>query len=198
MTNLSIQALGYLLSTYQSDLEYIRNFQKLKSSKSRLPETIKFFKLFVNEFKVARNVKKSETEKLIDLTLSWISQKGADNVDEFALFLKKEEDITHEKVMTVLASKILFLNNPWMILPFDKLTKNALKLKTNNYTDYLTKLEIFKIENQNRIDQDISSVKNHLTFIESNFVSDIQDLSTIRRNRYIDKLLWTKGKIKDS
>ena len=66
------------------------------------------FKSFIDEFRVARNVDKTKTHILLELTTEWIRQKYSDNVDDFAEKLK-DNGITHGKIMTSLASKIFIL-----------------------------------------------------------------------------------------
>ncbi len=197
MTKENIQALGNLLANYHSDLTYIRNFQKYKSNNKTSSEYVKNskgnFKAFINEFRVARNVKKGKTDILLSLTTEWVKQKQGDHVDEFAQHLKNN-GITHGKVMTSLASKILFLNNPWSILPLDNLAKKAVGLRGNSYTNYLPLIDIFITNNKNEINTMLSSVDEHLAIIEKEFQGEIENLELIRHNRFVDKILWTQGR----
>ena len=195
----NIQALGNLLATYHSDLTYIRNFQRRKNEKLSDTDYLKkskgTFKSFIDEFRVARNVDKRKTHILLSLTTEWINQKHSDDVDIFAEQLKNK-GITHGKVMTSLASKILFLNNPWTILPLDNLAKQAVGLKNNSYSEYLPLTEKFFNDNKNEIHKLLSSVDNHLTIIEKQFEQEIENIKVIRQNRFVDKLLWTIGRTK--
>ena len=179
MTKENIQALGNLLANYHSDLTYIRNFQKYKSNNKTSSEYVKNskgnFKAFINEFRVARNVKKGKTDILLSLTTEWVKQKQGDHVDEFAQHLKNN-GITHGKVMTSLASKILFLNNPWSILPLDNLAKKAVGLRGNSYTNYLPLIDIFIVSNKKDIDKTLSSIESHLIIVEKEFVDEIDRL----------------------
>lgn len=197
MTTDNIQALGNLLGTYRSDLTYIRDFHRHKkgllSSTEYLKKTTGTFKSFLNGFRVARNVDKNKTDVLLRLTIEWISQKCADNVDDFADALK-QNGITHGKLMTSLASKILFLNNPWVILPLDKLAKQAVGLHNNNYSQYFPLTIDFKMKNQKEIQTCLASVDRHLSIIEIEFKNEIENLTTIRLNRFVDKILWTIGR----
>jgi len=199
MTTENIQALGNLLSTYNSDLTYIRDFQRYKNGKLNEVEYLKkskgTFKSFIDEFRVARNVDKTKTKILLSLTTEWIKLKNSDNVDDFAEQLKVN-GITHGKVMTSLASKILFLNNPWIILPLDNLAKQAVGLKNNSYANYLPLSNKFIADNKNEIHKLLSSVDNHLTIIEKEFEQEIENIRVVRQNRFIDKLLWTRGRTK--
>ena len=57
-------------------------------------------------------------------------------VDAFAEEIKKRK-LTHKgKVMTVLASKIFFLNQPDKIIPMDSLNKKPFGLTGNKYSDF--------------------------------------------------------------
>lgn len=199
MTTTQIQTLGNLLATYNSDLNYIRNFHKYKkneiSTKDYLLKSTGTFKSFINDFRVARNVEKAKTSTLLNLTSNWIKNKNSDNVDEFAEHLKMK-GITHGKIMTSLASKILFLNNPWKILPLDNLAKKAVGLKNNNYSNYLPLTEIYIEKSNNEIYSLLSSIDKHLKIIEKEFEQEIENIEVVRKNRFIDKLLWTEGRMK--
>ena len=97
----------------------------------------------MNEFRVARCVRKNSISKLLTLTLRWVDGSNPDDVDNFAKHLR-EQDLTHGKTMTVLASKLLFLNNPQTILPFDDYTKQAVGLEENIYAEYESRLGTFR------------------------------------------------------
>ncbi len=201
MTTEYVQAIGNLLATYKSDLTYIRNFHKHKNGEilkeEYLTKTTGTFKSFIDEFKVARNADKDKTESLLTLSLEWVRTDKRNKVDDFASHLK-EKGITHEKIATSLASKILFLNDPWTILPLDDRAKRAVGYghKENNYAEYLSKVENFRKENENEITQCLASFDEFLTIIEKEFEEEIGNIKTIRQNRFTDKLLWTIGQLK--
>lgn len=199
MTTEQVQALGNLLQFYHSDLTYIRDFQRYKHGKLDtgyyLSESNGTFKSFINEYRVARNVEKSKTDLLLQLTMQWVKKKNSNYVDDFAKLLK-EKGITHGKVMTSLSSKILFLNDPWTILPLDNLAKQAVGLKTNIYSQYLPRVEEFKQKNKREIESCLNSVSKHLKIIENDFNGEIENIEMIRYNRFVDKLLWTIGRSK--
>ena len=197
MTIEQIQALGNLLQYYYSDLIYIRDFHRYKngriSTSEYLEKSTGTFKSFINEFRVARNVDKTKTAILLQLTIDWVTQKDSKDVDGFAAFLKAK-GITHGKVMTSLASKILFLNDPWTILPSDNYTKRAVGLRNNTYSQYIPMTNEFKKINKLEIDECLTSVDEHLNIIETEFKNEITKIKTIRYNRFIDKLLWIRGR----
>lgn len=199
MTNEQIRALGNLLEFYYSDLMYIREFHRHKTglldSKSYLQKTDGTFKSFINEYRVARNVDKTKTDILLRLTMDWVSRKNCNNVDKFAKHLQASK-LTYGKLTTSLASKILFLNNPWEILPFDNLTKHAVGLNVNNYSKYTALTKDFKTNNFVEIEYCLLTINEPLTIIESQFENNIRDIKTIRNNRYLDKLLWSIGRSK--
>jgi hypothetical protein len=189
-----IKALGNLLTYYKSDLEYIRNFQFFKKGLVK-PENYVLkapgtFKAFLNEFRIARNIDKTKTSQLLELTNDWITGQYPENVDAFAEYLKMS-NITRDKTMTSLASKILFLNNPWMITPLDSRAKQTLGLRTNFYSEYLPLVQDFIFKNRSEIQFYLDSLSQHLTSIEACFQNDLPDLLQIRLNRYVDKILWT-------
>jgi hypothetical protein len=192
-----IQALGNLLTYYHSDLTYIREFQRYKNGQidtnEYLKKSVGTFKAFINEYRVARNIDKTKTDVLLQMTIKWVLSNNSTNVDGFAESLNLK-GITHGKVMTSLASKILFLNNPWNIFPIDNQAKQSLGLRSNLYVDYYPLLKEFMEKNETEIYRYLNSIDHHLRTIESNFTSEIENIKTIRLNRFVDKILWTSGR----
>lgn len=191
---LKIKALGNLLQYYQSDLRYILRFQLCKQkaiSRSKyLLKSPGSFQSFLNEFRIARNVQKGRVPELLDLTMEWVSTNPADDVDLFADKLREKEITQENKTMTSLASKVLFLKNPWVILPCDTLNRRAVGVKTNRYSDFYRAI----IERETLpIDDYLKPVQEYLCAIEDAFKEEIDDISKIRRNRFLDKLLWVQG-----
>ena len=192
----SIQATGNFLATYHQDLIFIRNFKRYKNGKIPVEYFVQkiegtFYK-FLIDYKVTRNYKKGNTLALLERTIEWISGINPDDVDGFANLLNRKK-LTHAKTMTSLASKILFLNNPWEILPMDNRAKATVAYKGNVYSVYALKALKFKKENKETIMYHLRLVEPLLTAIEKEFKSEINDISTIRQNRLVDKILWTKG-----
>src|SRR5680860_114081 len=116
MTNLQIATIGNFLNYYRNDLTYIRNFQRFKngsvSNKEFLEKNKGGFYSFAVEFRVVRNFPKGTANKILSEANLWVKTSNPDNVDLFASRLKIK-GLTRNKTMTSLASKILFLNNPW-------------------------------------------------------------------------------------
>jgi hypothetical protein len=199
MTAADIQATGILLETYHSDLVYIRNFQRYKqgqfSADKFVEKSAGTFYQFLIEFRVTRNFQAGKSDSILHLTTEWINGSTPNDVDGFAHLLNKKK-LTHDKIMTSLGSKILFLNSPWTILPMDSLARKALGQNDNLYSTYLTNLDIFKKSNSNTIKNNIEIIEPFLTKIESEFNKEIEDIKTIRQNRFVDKLLWTLGQVK--
>ena len=197
MTIQEIQALGNLLEFYYTDLIYIRNFQKYKAGEIDKTEYLKkedgTFRSFLNEYRVARNVDKTKTEELLQLTTEWVRTNKSTDVDAFAKHLK-ESGITHGKTMKSLASKILFLNNPWKIIPFDSLAKKAVKLQENDYSEYLKRAMKYQEDNESYLNNCLGTVEQHLITIEQKFEGKLEDILRIRQNRFLDKVLWTIGR----
>lgn len=190
-----IEALGHLLSTYYADLTHIRDFQAYVRSS---PDTLYLntFRHFINEFKVARNSPKDRRKELLECTLEWVRkpQPERDNVDGFVEDLQRH-DLTHGKTATSLASKILFLNHPQAIVPFDSLGRTALGLRGKvRYADYLNCFTRFRESQRNEIKAHLTLGDAFISTIESEFKDKLCDLDSIRLNRYTDKLLWTLGR----
>lgn len=195
MNEKQIQAIGNFLTYYQTDLNYIKQFQDFKSdkisSKNYIEKGIGSFYSFLIEFRVVRNFPKGTVDKLLLETFNFIKSDNPNDVDSFALKLS-EKRITNG-IMTSMASKILFLNNPWEILPMDRLARKTLNQKQNKYWIYKNNLEIFKKENESIINNSLLYT-NSLTSIIHKDIIDLKDLDTICYNRIVDKVLWTLGK----
>ncbi|PKB17954.1 hypothetical protein [Flavobacterium sp. 5] len=195
MTTKQIQAIGNFLTYYRTDLNYINQFQNFKKGKISPEEYIKkdagSFYSFLIEFRVVRNFPSGTVNKLLAETSLWIKNNESDNVDLFAE--KLSETITNKKIMTSMASKILFLNNPWEIIPMDSLARKTLNQKENKYSIYKNKLIGFKNNNESIFENSLKYT-NSLTDIIHNEFNDLENLSVICRNRIVDKLLWTMGK----
>ena len=192
-----IQAIGNLLENYYSDLNYISNFHRYKSGKISKNDYLKksegSFKNFINGYRIARNVKKAQTGQLLKLTIKWTKSNLKNDVDNFAAYLYKNGITRHESSKS-LASKILFLNNPWDILPMDTLSRKAVNLNDNDYKKYKEKVEEFKHDRKSEINRYLNSINKQLTFIEKKFKNEIRNINLIRKNRMIDKMLWSKGR----
>ena len=200
---LRIKALGNLLHYYYSDLEYILNFQLYKQNAIKeevyLSKSAGFFCRFIKEFGVIRNVKKDMIGKVLKLTMKWIRDNKADDVDGFATNLREEGVTTPEgNQMTSLASKVLFLNNPWLIFPYDSHNRKALRKvlgikKPENYRNFFYAVGELMQKKTLSIEKDLNLVLNFLDTIEKEFNGKIKDVEIIRQNRYADKLLWAQG-----
>jgi hypothetical protein len=145
------------------------------------------------EFKVTRNFSKGLSIDLLHFTNQWLNHKGDTDVDGFAHFLNSK-GLTHGKVMTSLASKILFLNNPWEVIPIDRQAKKALDHKSDNcYSNFKPKLEDYRISKSKFFTDTFKIVQPFLKIVEKPFEKEIENISIIRENRLLDKLLWTAG-----
>jgi hypothetical protein len=170
---LRIKALGNLLQYYHSDLTYILNFQMYKQnlilSSKYLLKSPGSFQSFLNEFRVARNVQKHKVAELLNLTTEWVRTNQADDVDEFADKLREENLTQKDKTMTSLASKILFLNNPWDILPCDSLNRRAVGVKTNRYSDFYSATRDTLERETSLSDDYLKPVQGYMRVIENEF-----------------------------
>ena len=105
-----IRAIGNLLQYYESDLNHMRNFKLFKEGSIKLDIYLSkkpgMFQSFINEFRVARNLNKGNRRDLLAKVYSWIHSSKADDVDALAESIK---NMTFQKTMISLSSKILFL-----------------------------------------------------------------------------------------
>lgn len=189
-----IQAIGNFLQYYYTDMMYIKRFHDHKNLKIPSSEYIMkksgTFYAFLIEYRVIRNLTQGCADRLLKITSDWVNSKNADNVDLFAERLSKSE-LTRGHVTTSLASKILFLNNPWKILPMDTLTRKAFKQYDNKYSTYILNLEKYRQSNKSVIEKCIFHTKALASIAEQEFKKEIKDLNIIHENRIIDKLLWS-------
>jgi len=193
----AIESLGHLLANYKSDLEYIALFDSFRKNEITadiyLTERNSGFQGFINEFRVARNIKKEKVKDLVCFIKKSMTCGNSWTVDKFAEEIKKEK-FTHEgKVMVVLVSKIFFLAQPETIIPMDSLNKKALGLKGNKYEDFESKINNFIEKNRNILPKYLSPVCKYLEEIEKSINIKI-DFEKYRMNRFTDKYLWAKGR----
>ncbi|OOG69989.1 hypothetical protein [Flavobacterium sp. A45] len=196
MTTKQIQAIGNFLTYYRTDLNYIRKFQDFKNGKITAENYIKkdvgSFYSFLIEFRVVRNFLSGTVDKLLAETSTWIKTENSDDVDLFAQKLANS-GLTRGNVMASMASKILFLNNPWEIIPMDSLARKTLNQKQNKYAIYNQNLIEFRKQNET-IFESLINYTNPLTNIIHDEFKDLENLNLICKNRIVDKLLWTNGK----
>ena len=191
-----IESLGQLLAYYKSDLEYIANFKLFLRNKKNVDDYLMCnngFQKFINEFRVARNIKKRKVKDLMLFIKKSKLLNDADAVDAFAEEMKNNR-LTHaDKVMTVLASKIFFLNKPDKIIPMDSLNKKSLGIKGNKYKDFEIKINEFIDTNNKMISMQLKKIRPFLIKIEKSVNVEI-DFEKYRINRFTDKYLWTRGR----
>tara|TARA_R110002049_G_scaffold188124_10_gene356438 strand:- start:3713 stop:4303 length:591 start_codon:yes stop_codon:yes gene_type:complete len=189
-----IKSLGNFLSEYESDLNFITKFNCYKNNKLEIEKYLTkengCFQKFINDFRVARNIQKDKVDVFLKELKLFVNSDDCDNVDEFAKEINKKQ-ITHGKIMTSLCSKVLFLNNPYKIIPIDTLAKKSLNYKGNNYLQFSSHLKNFVRKNDSEIDDYLNSIKMYSLEIESKY--DFDRIEIIRKNRFIDKLLWTQS-----
>ena len=69
--------------------------------------------------------------------------------------------------MTSLASKVLFLNNPWKVIPMDTQAKKTLKHKGDNlHKSFLPKLNEYRDEKSDFIKSTLTVLNPYLMTIE--------------------------------
>lgn len=191
-----IEAAGHLLAYYHADLCFIRDFHRNKtgclSDAEYLRDDQGTFCHFLKEFRVLRKVKVGASGELLQWTKRWVAGPAPEDVDGFAKQIR-ECGLTHGETVTSLASKILFPNNPSVILPIDQNVRKTVHLSGNAYADYLPLALDFRERYKAEIDRIFVTIGPYLAVIEDEFKSDVTNIAMIRANRYLDKLLWVCG-----
>ena len=75
----------------------------------------------------------------------------------------------------------------------DRYTKITLNLRNTTYENYLKKLKEYERFIEEEIQHNLNYLKPYYEVIENEFENEIKDIEIIRRNRFIDKVLWIKG-----
>ena len=198
-----IKVIGDFLLNYENDLiniirfkEIIDNYKKLRNSKITKNE-LNWFKDFLKEYKVIRNINAGKAENVLLYSLKYISANRINNVNpnQLAVLIKK---YTHNKNCVSLASKILYLYKPEKFIPLDSLNRSFFGQKSLDYEQFEKKVANFFLqENNNQKIEDIHLFIESIAIkIESNKKFK-GDLNAIRKNRIKDKLLriYSKNEI---
>jgi hypothetical protein len=198
---IQIKAIGNLLNYYHSDLTYIVNFKQFKKDDDKLEDHLNrspgSLRSFVSEYRVDRGIQATAFKEFLKSVREWV-QSGLTNdvndVDGFAERLRKE-GLTHGKTMTSLASKVLFLNKPDTVIPCDRFNRIATKTTTKSYADFKGKIDEFMWVAVPWIDATLEPIKEYLQTIESDFSQELAyiEMDKVRRNRFLDKVLWVSG-----
>jgi len=196
MTNIEVKIVGEFLRNYESDLEYLVCFRRymrgeIPSKDYSIRGNGSFYN-FLTEFRIIRNIVQGGTHQLLDLTKAWCEGPEADEVDAFAQHLSKA-DISRGAILSSLASKVLFLNNPQQLLPMDALARKALNVRLNSYSAYSTELKTYSQKRQESLTEIMIFLNPIVSSIERSLMSELPEIEKIRLNRLIDKMLWVQG-----
>lgn len=196
MTKKQIEAIGHFLAYYYTDLLYISQFQSYIGGKiseiDYVSKTKGSFYSFLIEFRIVRNFQGGQALRLLEETSNFVRLSDCRDVDGFALQLSQTE-FTRNNILASLASKILFLNDPGLIIPMDSRARKTLGQNVNRYNVYSQNLSIYTMQNENTIREMLDYVKPMTDIIHKEFPL-LKNIELIKKNRMIDKLLWTAGK----
>ena len=196
MNTTQIIAVGNFLSSYKSDLLYIKNISQLSLDNCdyqfHCNNNKGSFKSFVNEFKVVRNMEEGKTELVLKKVLEYFAKHTEPQVDELVIELR---DHTRNQYAVSLASKILFLFKPVDFVPMDFFNKKALGYKGNIYCEFKKEFDTHFFKNENNVELEVinSCCLPLAKVIEEESEFNI-NFEIIRTNRLKDKLLWAQGK----
>jgi hypothetical protein len=191
-----IKATGYFLYIYYSDLVYISKFKEWKEKDNTGDYVIKAegtFYQFLIDYGMMRTLN-GRIKEVLDVTQKWINNKGNEHdVDGFRNELKN----IRINCTSILASKILFLNNPHDIFPMDSLAKAAIGYSGDKYSEYSKKVEYFFKNDRPNIETEncFKDIIPYAKVIEKDF-KNLTNIEIIRLNRLKDILLWTAGEKK--
>ncbi len=191
-----IRAIGFLLSNYEVELTYICDFQSYRDDKIIDPGFDTKFDKFLSDFRIARNIQADRQDQVLPLTLEWIGTHNPNDVDGFAEFLRGKKITTKSRKPRSLASKVLMLNDPIHVIPFDSRAKETLeneyRIHLSSYADFLKWWGEFQNKHKARLEQVLKEFDNYLLQIEGGFPKDIAT-EKVRWNRFVDKYLWTRN-----
>jgi hypothetical protein len=195
LDNKQIKVIGDFLLNYENDLiniirfkEIIDNYKKLRNSKITKNE-LNWFKDFLKEYKVIRNINAGKAENVLLYSLKYISANRINNVNpnQLAVLIKK---YTHNKNCVSLASKILYLYKPEKFIPLDSLNRSFFGQKNLDYSEFNKNFTNFYLQESSK-----QKIQEIYLFIESIaiIIEMFQNFNghnkLIRMNRIKDKLL---------
>ena len=188
-----IEAVGNFLLNYNNVLDDYTKLNKILNDKDNV-RFQKFIIKFISDWKVIRQIPKDEVIRfnLCNLLFEFINNKDR-NIENVNLLCGKIKNITKNQLIS-LSSKVLFIYSPDFYFPYDSNVKNALEIKTKNYTIYYNNVKKFSCDYEELINSILDDIKSYTKEIETNFDINPDTIKLIRQNRLIDKLLWTKGK----
>jgi hypothetical protein len=192
--------VGNFLMTYESDLKYISAFQEWKKRDFMHNDFIKkeyYYGLFqfLEDFKVYKGFNIDQRKKINISIQKYLRKHSNLNVDDFAL------NIYRGKKMKSMASKIAMLYDPTEFLPLDLYSKKACfeNHRYCSYNEFIITAKGIKQKELKKILIYIDLlVKPIVSTIERNNKLDGISITKIRKNRILDKVLWTIGKFKNS
>ncbi|SFW84051.1 hypothetical protein [Chitinophaga sancti] len=190
---LRIRAIGQFLYFYETDLYYINRFQKFKQEASELylNDSEFSFTAFLAEFKIIRSIGKQYQRNVLKKVKTWCLSEQCDDVDGLSDYLFKSK-YAHGKRPLSFSSKVLFLNNPYYVLPLDSRGMNAIGIRNCTYKDYLNGVKEFINSNKSDLEYCLDVIELMARKVESNF-PHLKKIEIIRENRMLDKLLWVIG-----
>jgi hypothetical protein len=205
LTKTQIKTIGNYLEYYYSDLKYFNEFKKsIKRNIDNINDEYLnksnpySFKSFLNGYGISRRVKKIDesnlvnTLKLYKTTKKWLNanQKNATDIKGFVEYITTIKNLTNGKNEISLASKILFLNNPMEVYPYDYNAKTTLDYNGNDYEEYKSKVINYKDEHIDIIKKIINCIEPYLETLEKGLEYSKEEFKKIRVNRFVDKMLW--------
>lgn len=189
-----IEALGHLLTWYGEDLVFFREFQRYQNGGIEASRYCKnypgSFQNFLNAYRVARNFQKGQTEKLLEICFDWYKQGQCEQVKRLAEVIEKT-GVSHGLPVS-LASKVMFLMRPDLVLPYDRQAKDTLGLGANDkdYDEFYRRALKFENDNRAALDAGLAKVSKMLDVLESGFSDLNLPFEKVRRLRLLDKMLW--------
>lgn len=187
--------------------KYFKKFDEIYHNKKLLPFfTAKVFEVFLRQYSIRRNIEKGYgkvdifIEELFRLNFVEGVKKGKKEVvDEVSLKMKRG-NITNNKEIRSLLSKVAFLINPSEFSLVDSLVKDSLwtivksekidkKNKLESYTEFLTQTNKQILVNKDVIRKQFQLLDN---FKNTNAYLFFKENPKAFERRIYDKYLWIK------
>lgn len=170
------------------DTYYIRLFQDWKEGKLTDQEFLPDFYSFLSSWSVMRSTdgKIEAAADILKVTKAWVNGQTPDDVMGLAHRIK-QAGLSRGQVLVSLSSKVLHLNNPWKIFPYDNLAKKTLGYHGSDYNEYYNRVQSWIKANKHYTEAFLESVSDYTDSVEKHW--RVRNMKKVRFNRAVDIIL---------